>query len=189
MTFPMNQPYMNLINRARIALGDAAFGIPWERISVVLDDRMRTCGGTSTYRFATKQATVKLNRQLFERLNDTERYEIISHELAHAILQVTGKSDKHGPRWQSLHQKMGGTAARCHTHEVQHNKVKRVVLERKTDSKLFLVTAGFVKHGINTQYSVVGVAKICRNSMSYSWERLENKTHEKTVLANKFKPT
>lgn len=143
-----------------------------DRITVEMSTSLRTTGGMSTWTRYTGLSVVTLNASLFAKVDDAERREIISHELAHAVLQVNGIFDKHGPVWQSLHRVLGGSASRTHDNDVKHNLIKRWVFARSSaPGKLRILTkANADKFTMIYNDAVkMGVIQVDRNTMSYKW--------------------
>jgi predicted SprT family Zn-dependent metalloprotease len=162
-----------------------------DRITVEMNDRMRTMGGYSAYRHNTRCATVSLNRQLFERLNDAERYDIISHELAHAILQTNGHEyEHHGPRWVNLHRSLGGDGERTHDYKVKRNVVRRVIVMHKASGKCMSLTMTRWNRG--NKGALLGVAAYLGrvacdlNTNTYRWEEIQHGVDKTIPLFKKL---
>jgi hypothetical protein len=171
-----NTPYDYLIQRLIPLLDE--WHIDHSMWLVEMSSRMRTTGGRCRVNPVFKTVRLQLNEELFARLDDTERWNIISHEAAHGICFAIGKwSDGHGPIWKNIHRKLGGDASRCHDLEVQHKLVRRyVVLDKRTD-RFYTLTAQKWKRlqmrMVNLpHYELTGVALCNRNDMTWKWDRL-----------------
>lgn len=146
MSITNHTPYPHLVDRA-IAASDAA-GLPPIKdinLKILMNPRHRTKGGVCKFYRATRECIVELNELLFQSINDEERYDILSHEIAHAICFHYGIGAKHDFGWQSVHRKLGGTSEHCHQHfkEIKHNMVRRVVAKDNRTGKLEFLTTNF----------------------------------------------
>jgi hypothetical protein len=143
------------------------FQVDWSHITVRMDTRLRTTGGMAKWSpLMPYRSEVTLNATLFPTLTEAEQYEILSHEMAHSY------------RWQNLHRLLGGTAARCHKHEVEKNLRRRVVIYDDIKHVGILATLqkwNRLKVGIlsgRTQYSYLGTIVCDLNTHTYRWETL-----------------
>lgn len=175
MSLDNHTPYGEMLNKI-VAL--SPFQIDWSRIKVVMDMRLRTTGGIAMYSNLTRLSVIKLNATLFATLNDAERYEILAHEMAHAILHQQNIFDKHGYRWQNLHRRLGGTAERCHKHKVIHNVRRRVIIRCQKKGICIVITLqkwNKLRNLIQTKqipYDFVGVIACDLDTHTYRWEKL-----------------
>jgi predicted SprT family Zn-dependent metalloprotease len=105
-----------------------------ERITIEFCERLRTTGGWCWY--DKKKVWIKLNKSLFEKLNRDEKYELISHEMAHGILFLKGDFEhRHDGEWRVLHKQLGGTGSTHHYFPVKQNMTRRVIIcDRRTDT-------------------------------------------------------
>ena len=79
---------------------------------------------------------IMLSKAIMERSSEEEKYQTVSHELAHIVdfYFRNGKS-KHDQIWRKIHSYMGGDGKRTHDIDITdlRKKVMRVVLESKHD--------------------------------------------------------
>ncbi len=146
-----NQTILNGMIEKVIALlenSSYADGLASQRLRSVpftINYRMRTKGGVCKYIRApyTKlisHIVVEINHDYCLRATEEEVQNTVSHELAHAYqLLITNDTD-HGWMWQSIHRAMGGTAERCHTVEVQKNRVHRHKIVDARNGKTYTVS-------------------------------------------------
>jgi predicted SprT family Zn-dependent metalloprotease len=180
-------PYSALVNKAIAPYLAKIAGKGM--IKVTMSNRMKTTGGTCSFHHSSKFAEIKLNSELFSRLSDHDRFEIIAHELGHAVVLILGIRDSsHGYNWASVVRAMGGNPSRTHDHDVEHKLIKRHVFARKSDGRIAMVTSQFIKNKVSLSnlvnvYNHVGVAVFNRNKKTYSWEVLNDKGMEKVTLA------
>lgn len=79
-----------------------------------INTRLKTCAGRCKFDRGTKEATIEINPKIFARQTVEERYNTVSHELAHAVEFYVTNNSNHGSQWKTLHRAMGGSAERCH---------------------------------------------------------------------------
>ena len=60
---------------------------------------------------------ITVSRYLAPRFDDDEMYQILLHEVAHAL---AGPGAGHGPRWKSIARELGYEGGRTHTGEIAH---------------------------------------------------------------------
>lgn len=188
-------PYQHLID-AVIAKYNASgmpgvdfAGLP---LGFYMNDRMRTVGGICVIKPMERTAVIKLNTQLFATLTDEQREKIIAHELAHAVAFFLGYvREHHGPRWQRIAKAMGDTGERCHTLEVKHNLVRRVIYAHREKGRIYALSPKKAKTlGFNTlmKLEFVGEVEIDRDSLSYRWKHLRvNELRDVKIFVDKFK--
>jgi predicted SprT family Zn-dependent metalloprotease len=188
-------PFQHLIdaviakyNAAGMPVVDFA-GLP---LTFYMNDRMRTVGGVCQIKPIARVATIQLNTQLFATLDDAARQKIIAHELAHAVAFFLGYvREHHGARWQRIARAMGDTGERCHTLEVKHNLVRRVIYAHRVRGNIYALSPKKAKTlGFNTLMNLefVGEVEIDRDSLSYRWKHLRiNELREVKIFVDKFK--
>ena len=108
---------------------------------------------------------IMLSKAIMERSSEEEKYQTVSHELAHIIdFYFRGKSN-HDQIWRKIHSYMGGDGKRTHDIDISdlRKKVMRVVIESKHDgSHRFITHKHFEKMvaigriGIGRLYSLEG---------------------------------
>lgn len=155
-----------------VALIPSEYRYYLDRITVQMSSSLRTTGGQSVWTRYTGLSVVSLNASMFAKIDDAARREILSHEIAHAVLQVNGIFDQHGPVWQRLHRTLGGSAVRCHDHDVKCNLIKRWICVRQSDAKHVRVLTKAALNRFSTLYRDavnLGVILVDRNTMCYKW--------------------
>ena len=188
-------PYQHLIddviakyNAAGMPSVDFA-GLP---LDFYMNDRMRTMGGVCVIKPAMRTAVIKLNSHLFATLTDAARQKIIAHELAHVVAFFLGfVREHHGPHWQRIARAMGDTGERCHTLEVKHNKVRRMIYAHREKGKLYALSpkrAKTMSFNVMMNLEFVGEVEIDRDSLSYRWKHLWiNELRDVKLFVDKFK--
>jgi len=176
--------YLHLVQKA-IAHYNAANGrfCGWDKIAIWLDGAMRTTGGICRFSPSAGRCLIGLNKKLFETLDDDARFEVVAHEMGHAVCALSGKIQGHNYEWECAVRLLGGHPKRCHNHEVKHNLVRRfVVLDiAKNDITVFkpalykklkwLWTTG---HPTGATFAPVGCVAVDRNTRTYRWEACQN---------------
>ena len=181
----VNTPYKHLFDKARARVNEYVHPDVWLHINAIVNKRHRTVGGTCGFNVYTITSTIMLNGSLFDVINDSERYEIICHELAHAIIQVSNTKDNrkhHGSIWKSFYTKMGGTGNRSHIHTVPRNIIKRIVIKRKDDNSIFFVTSHEVKNILLKsnkfyEFEFIGNIQVNKNTKNYTWTEFYSEYH------------
>lgn len=152
----------------------------WDRLTVNLDTGMRTTGGICRFFPRDNKCVIGLNKQLFETLSDDERFEIVAHEMGHAVCMLTGLLKAgHGYEWEHANRLLGGHPKRCHNHDVKHNIVRRfVVLDIAKNALTIFKPALYKKlqwlwttgHDTGKKFSPIGCVAVDRNTRTYRWE-------------------
>jgi len=164
-------------------------GLP---LGIFMNDRMRTVGATCVIRPALRVATIQLNTQLFATLTADQQGAIIAHELAHALAFFLGYvREHHGHRWQWIAKALGDSGERLHTHDVQHNLVRRRIYAHKTNGKLYALSLQKSKNisfNVRMVLEFVGEVEVDRNTHTYRWSRLiVNELRDSKIFTGQYK--
>ena len=100
-------------------------------LTVKLNSRMRTRGGTAATNRYAKSAVIELNYRLHK--DNPEQVEnTYLHELAHVIATIRyNKQCGHGYLWKNVMSQLGANDERCHTMDTSayKNKTNRIAYE------------------------------------------------------------
>ena len=104
-------------------------------VVIELSGQMQSSGAKTVYDGHTlKPRCVRLSLPIFSvRQNmETSLVDVMRHELAHAI---AGRKAAHGPEWQRVCKRIGGSAALCHTLSCQGEQASATAPARRKLSK------------------------------------------------------
>lgn len=106
-----------------------------ETITVIWNERMRSCGGKAN----GKERVIKLNARLLSE-NPEELLPTFLHELAHIVdYLMHGKSSGHKMPWKRIMRDMGEPVEVYHNMATKHLKAKRRKFEAKCNCKTHLI--------------------------------------------------
>jgi predicted SprT family Zn-dependent metalloprotease len=129
-------------------------------LKVVINPRLRVAAGRARARLdiVTRRPSyveIELNPSLFNRINDAEQYNTVSHEVAHVVDYFIRGDSGHDYFWQNLHHLAGGTGEQFHKYDVTglRNNVKRIILlDTITSRELKVTVQTFNKVRFNARY-------------------------------------
>jgi predicted SprT family Zn-dependent metalloprotease/uncharacterized protein YodC (DUF2158 family) len=129
-----------------------------KNIQLEMNTRMRTVAGMCLYHRISKNIKLKFSTYVLSPLTDGEVYEIVAHEMAHAIqFFYTGQSN-HDDEFYSYGKFLNVKLNRTHDHEVLKNVVKRFkTLYLPTGKVYSFSTTIFNKIKNDTDYKLVCV--------------------------------
>jgi hypothetical protein len=185
-------PYGDLIQRLEEKLVSFGYKLDLELWTIEMDPRQRTKGGCCSVNFHFGTVRLRLNERLFKTLTDEERWNILAHEAAHGVCFKTGAwKDGHGPIWKVWHRRLGGTAERCHDHEVKHNLVKRYILTDRTRPGVhYSVSSQKARKYLAwnaIRFTLVGITLCDRNTMTWRWEKLYDANMREAAIFTKLR--
>ena len=126
----------------------------WKDLVVEDSGKMKRAAGYArvyiksfnNHRFERKteisEPRIMLSKEIMARMTDEQKFQTVSHELAHIFdFYLRGKSN-HDSVWNKIHSYMGGDGKRFHYVDVSdlRKKVLRVVLKRMSDGETFKYT-------------------------------------------------
>lgn len=110
-------------------------------VKVSINPRMKSAAGRAIKTRIGGSLEIELNPKLFNRCSFEERYETVSHEMAHIVdFAIRGRSN-HDLHWKQLHMFLGGKAARCHRINMKGIGGRDWLVICKTTGKQWWVTA------------------------------------------------
>jgi predicted SprT family Zn-dependent metalloprotease len=129
-------------------------------LKVVINTRLRVAAGRARARLnpITRKpiyVEIELNPSLFNRINEAEQYNTVSHEIAHVVDYFLRGDSNHDYIWQNIHRLAGGTGEQFHKYDVTglRNNVKRIILmDTVTSRELRVTVQTFNKVRFNARY-------------------------------------
>lgn len=173
-------PYGEIINKIIQRIKESKFrnyDMNAIDITISLNTRMRTIGGRCRINILNSKCIIHLNKQLFDTISDEEKYDTISHELAHAMCFVYKLGRNHDYGWQIVHREMGGSSSRTHDNIVIGNKVRKVLVKYEgrlsaispQKARKYLSMSVFDKHFNRMVLEKIGEIQMDRNNRTLKW--------------------
>ncbi len=102
-------------------------------LKVVINPRLRVAAGRARARMGTisrkpHSVEIELNPSVFAKIEESEQYNTVSHEIAHVVDYFLRGDSNHDYIWQNIHRLAGGNGAQFHKFDVPRNNVRRIVL-------------------------------------------------------------
>lgn len=180
---------------------EAAKGV-WKDLVVKDSGHMkRAAGHAKVYltfkngkRRGVERPSIKLSKELMNRMDGDEQFDTITHELAHIIDFAYRLNSDHGPIWKKIHSFMGGSGKQFHsidTKDLRKKRTRFLVICRKIWEKnreavpmawtkarlLESIRSGNVRQGNGGFYRVVGVVTLdgYNKKEKMEWEEIEKR--------------
>ena len=127
-------------------------------VRIFFNARLKSTGGRARKAMGAGAHELELNPAVMKNASPDERFNTVSHELAHCLdYQIRGRSN-HDATWKALHVAMGGSAKRCHSINMKGVKGRVWFVKCKKTGKQWWVTqkkAGKVKRALNADQYII----------------------------------
>ena len=169
-------PYQSLIDAIRLKYRES--GLPQVSLDDVhceMSNRYRTKGGLCSCNRTTKRVRIIPNSEMFGRIDEAARMDIIIHEFAHALEFLAYGNLSHSGTWNRIARTLGGSGEVKHEFQVKHNKVRRVVMTTSSGNLYVLTPQETKKYGVVSRVlsSYIGEIEVERDSHTYRWTYLK----------------